>query len=73
MNLKKNFFFFYCRPKFRSYKPQDDSLKNSALEDAKAADIESEVQDQLHAAKTKPDIEELVSYLKTKYFADGIL
>ncbi|XP_058808661.1 coiled-coil domain-containing protein 12 [Phymastichus coffea] len=46
-------------PKFRSYKPSDESLKEKALEDAKAGDIESEVKDQLQAATTKPVIEEL--------------
>ncbi|XP_066581172.1 coiled-coil domain-containing protein 12 [Prorops nasuta] len=46
-------------PKFRSYKPQDDSLKEKKLADAKPGDIESEVQEQLEAAKTKVVIEEL--------------
>lgn len=49
------------RPKFRSYKPQDDSLKERALEDGKAGDIEAEVQDQLQAAAVKPVIDELVN------------
>jgi hypothetical protein len=49
-------------PKFRSYKPQDDSLKEKALEDAKAGDIEAEVKDQLQAATVKPVIEELVRF-----------
>ncbi|XP_046820715.1 coiled-coil domain-containing protein 12 [Vespa crabro] len=46
-------------PKFRSYKPQDESLKEKVLEDAKPGDVETEVQDQLNAAKTKVVIEEL--------------
>ncbi|KAF7407776.1 coiled-coil domain-containing protein 12 [Vespula maculifrons] len=46
-------------PKFRSYKPQDESLKEKVLEDAKPGDVESEVQDQLSAAKSKVVIEEL--------------
>ncbi|OXU30519.1 coiled-coil domain-containing protein 12 [Nasonia vitripennis] len=46
-------------PRFRSYKPQDESLKKIALEDAKAGDVEAEVQDQLEAATAKPVIEEL--------------
>ncbi|XP_047371306.1 coiled-coil domain-containing protein 12 [Vespa velutina] len=46
-------------PKFRSYKPQDESLKEKVLEDAKPGDVETEVQDQLSAAKTKVVIEEL--------------
>lgn len=47
------------RPKFRSYKPQDDTLKEQVLENAKPGDVESEVQDQLSAANTKVVIEEL--------------
>ncbi|XP_015176968.1 PREDICTED: coiled-coil domain-containing protein 12 [Polistes dominula] len=46
-------------PKFRSYKPQDESLKEKVLENAKPGDVESEVQDQLSAAKSKVVIEEL--------------
>ncbi|XP_043496790.1 coiled-coil domain-containing protein 12 [Polistes fuscatus] len=46
-------------PKFRSYKPQDESLKEKVLENAKPGDVESEVQDQLNAAKSKVVIEEL--------------
>ncbi|XP_011496654.1 PREDICTED: coiled-coil domain-containing protein 12 [Ceratosolen solmsi marchali] len=46
-------------PKFRSYKPQDDALKEKALEDGKAGNIEAEVQDQLQAAMAKPVIDEL--------------
>lgn len=47
------------KPKFRSYKPQDDSLKNEVLEDAKPGNVEEEVKDQLSAANTKVVIEEL--------------
>lgn len=50
---------WYCRPKFRSYKPQDESLKENVLPEAKPADIESEVKDQLNAAKSRVVIEEL--------------
>lgn len=53
--------FLDLRPKFRSYKPQDESLKEKMLEDAKPGDVETEVQDQLSAAKSKVVIEELVS------------
>lgn len=49
------------RPKFRSYKPQDDSLKENVLEDAKPGDVVAEVQDQLSAATSKVVVEELVS------------
>ncbi|XP_017886495.1 coiled-coil domain-containing protein 12 [Ceratina calcarata] len=47
------------KPKFRSYKPQDDSLKNDVLDDAKPGNVEEEVKDQLSAANTKVVIEEL--------------
>ncbi|KAF3421528.1 hypothetical protein E2986_08438 [Frieseomelitta varia] len=47
------------RPKFRSYKPQDENLKDKVLEDAKPGNVEEEVQDQLSAANTKVVIEEL--------------
>lgn len=50
---------FSPRPKFRSYKPQDEGLKESVLPDAKPGDIETEVKDQLDAAKSKVVIEEL--------------
>ncbi|KAK2575811.1 hypothetical protein KPH14_007194 [Odynerus spinipes] len=46
-------------PKFRSYKPQDESLKEKVLDDAKPGDVEAAVQDQLSAAKSKVVIEEL--------------
>lgn len=56
------FYLFQCdRPKFRSYKPQDESLKDKVLEDAKPGNVEEEVKDQLSAANTKVVIEELVS------------
>ncbi|KZC05969.1 Coiled-coil domain-containing protein 12 [Dufourea novaeangliae] len=47
------------KPKFRSYKPQDESLKVEVLEDAKPGNVEAEVQDQLSAATSKVVIEEL--------------
>ncbi|GLV42154.1 uncharacterized protein CBL_04888 [Carabus blaptoides fortunei] len=47
------------KPKFRSYKPQDESLKENVLPEAKPADIENEVKDQLNAAKSRVVIEEL--------------
>ena len=61
------FAHFIFRPKFRSYKPQDDSLKEKALEDAKPADVEAEVEEQLKAATTKAVIEELVRILLDYY------
>ncbi|XP_076677299.1 coiled-coil domain-containing protein 12 [Andrena cerasifolii] len=47
------------KPKFRSYKPQDESLKDRVLDDAQPGNVEAEVQDQLSAANTKVVIEEL--------------
>ena len=48
------------RPKFRSYKPQDDGLKENVVEGAKPADVLAEVQDQLSAGTSKVVVEELV-------------
>ncbi|EZA48075.1 Coiled-coil domain-containing protein [Ooceraea biroi] len=47
------------KPKFRSYKPQDESLKNNIIEDAKPGDVEAVVKEQLDAAGSKVVIEEL--------------
>lgn len=47
------------RPKFRSYRPEDDTLKENALEESKPIDIRAEVKDQLEAAKTGVVIDEL--------------
>ncbi|CAD6215796.1 GSCOCG00000609001-RA-CDS [Cotesia congregata] len=47
------------KPKFRSYKPQDESLKENVLEEAKPGNVESEVQDLLSAAHSKVVFEEL--------------
>jgi coiled-coil domain-containing protein 12 len=41
------------RPKFRSYRPQDDTLKENMLPDAKPGDVEAEVKDQLGSANVK--------------------
>jgi len=54
--------FLVFRPKFRSYKPQHESLKNNIIEDAKPGDVEAVVQEQLDAANSKVVIEELVSW-----------
>jgi len=54
--------FFVFRPKFRSYKPQHESLKDNIIEDAKPGDVEAVVQEQLDAANSKVVIEELVSW-----------
>ncbi|KAJ4448350.1 hypothetical protein ANN_10365 [Periplaneta americana] len=47
------------RPKFRSYKPQDDSLKENVLPEAKPGNVEAEVGEQLGSANTKVVIEDL--------------
>ncbi|CAL1676880.1 unnamed protein product [Lasius platythorax] len=47
------------KPKFRSYKPQDENLKSNVLEDARPGDVESVVREQLDAASSKVVIEEL--------------
>lgn len=52
---------FLCRPKFRSYKPQDENLQNNVIEDAKPGDVQAVVQEELDAANSKVVIEELVS------------
>ncbi|KAG8226539.1 hypothetical protein J437_LFUL007880 [Ladona fulva] len=47
------------KPKFRSYKPIDETFKENLLPDAKPADVEAEVKDQLNASNSKVIIEEL--------------
>ncbi|XP_022192090.1 LOW QUALITY PROTEIN: coiled-coil domain-containing protein 12 [Nilaparvata lugens] len=47
------------KPKFRSYVPVDDTLKESSLPAAKPGNVEEEVKDQLQAANTRVVIEEL--------------
>lgn len=50
------------RPKFRSYLPLDEELKNTAvLPPAKPGDVESIVKNELEAGKSTVVIEELVS------------
>ncbi|XP_054276792.1 coiled-coil domain-containing protein 12-like [Macrosteles quadrilineatus] len=46
-------------PKFRSYVPEDESLKENVVPAAKPGDVESEVKSQLEAANSKVVIEEL--------------
>ncbi|EEB10425.1 coiled-coil domain-containing protein, putative [Pediculus humanus corporis] len=43
----------------KSYRPQDDKLKEQIIEDSKPGDVLVEVKDQLEAAKAKVVIEEL--------------
>ncbi|XP_046565106.1 coiled-coil domain-containing protein 12-like [Haliotis rubra] len=47
------------RPMFRSYKPQDDGLKEHALDTIKPGDVENEVKHQIEAGKTKHIVEEV--------------
>lgn len=43
----------YFRPRFRSYKPQDEALQEAKLEDGEPAVVEEEVRDLLEAGKEK--------------------
>ncbi|KAK6644440.1 hypothetical protein RUM43_000707 [Polyplax serrata] len=47
------------KPKFRSYRPQDEKLKEQIIEDAKPGNVEIEVKEQLEAASSKVVIDEL--------------
>lgn len=51
--------FVVCRPKFRSYNPQDEELQNQVVPSAQAGDVVSKVQGQLESAKSKVVIDEL--------------
>lgn len=54
------FYTHLCfRPKFRSYKPQDEELQEQVVSAAQAGDVVSKVQNQLQAAKSKVVIDEL--------------
>lgn len=67
LNLNENVFF---RPKFRSYVPEDETLKENVIPSAKPGDVESEVKDQLNAANSRVVIEDLVS--KTSFMYNNI-
>lgn len=54
-----NLTLFNFRPKFRSYKPEDEKLKESLVTEAKPGDVSKEIKDQLDAAKSKVVVEEL--------------
>ncbi|XP_059479272.1 coiled-coil domain-containing protein 12 [Neocloeon triangulifer] len=47
------------KPKFRSYRPQDEVLQDKVIPDAQPGDVEEEVKEQLEAAKNRGIIEEL--------------
>lgn len=47
------------KPKFRSYKPQDESLKESVMPSAKPADVAEEVKEQLAAADSRVVMDDL--------------
>uniref|UniRef100_A0A2A4JIB9 Cwf18 pre-mRNA splicing factor n=1 Tax=Heliothis virescens TaxID=7102 RepID=A0A2A4JIB9_HELVI len=47
------------KPKFRSYKPQDETLQEAKLDDAEPAAVEAEVQDLLEAGKEKIVLQDL--------------
>lgn len=63
-----NNFLFYFRPTFRSYKPQDENLKKSVLDEAKPGNVQTLVQDQLSLASNTAVDEELVRKIKNKIF-----
>lgn len=52
-------FSVFIRPVFRSYKPQDESLKNSSLPQIKPMDVTEKVQSQMEAAKTEKILDEV--------------
>ncbi|KAJ8889504.1 hypothetical protein PR048_009003 [Dryococelus australis] len=54
-----NIFDALPRPKFRSYRPLDEGLQESVIEDAAPGDVAEEVQAQLEAANTRVVIEQL--------------
>ncbi|XP_060077240.1 coiled-coil domain-containing protein 12-like [Ylistrum balloti] len=47
------------KPVFRSYKPQDESLKEQSIPVAKPADVAEKIQSQLEASTTKEVVEEV--------------
>lgn len=47
------------KPKFRSYRPQDEVLQEAALPEAQPAAVDEEVKDLLEAAKEKVVIDDL--------------
>ncbi|CAB3239351.1 unnamed protein product [Arctia plantaginis] len=47
------------KPKFRSYKPQDEKLKEAKLAEAEPAAVENEVKDLLEAGKEKVVLQDL--------------
>ncbi|CAK1598905.1 unnamed protein product [Parnassius mnemosyne] len=47
------------KPKFRSYKPQDETLQEAKLEDAEPAAVDNEVKDLIEAGKEKVVLQDL--------------
>ncbi|XP_032513060.2 coiled-coil domain-containing protein 12 [Danaus plexippus] len=47
------------KPKFRSYKPQDENLQKEKLQDAQPAQVEEEVKDLVEAGKEKVVLQDL--------------
>ncbi|CAG5127159.1 unnamed protein product [Candidula unifasciata] len=47
------------RPMFRSYKPESDSLKDSAKQAAKPIDVKESIKDQIEAGKTDHIVSEV--------------
>lgn len=70
ISLVKSQWKCFFRPKFRSYVPEDETLKENVIPSAKPGDVESEVKDQLNAANSRVVIEDLVS--KTSFIYNNI-
>jgi len=53
--------FFYSRPRFKSYIPEDEGLKAELIPTPQPGDIVAEVEDQLKAGETVFTVQELVN------------
>ncbi|CAH2105583.1 unnamed protein product [Euphydryas editha] len=58
-NHSKNEQIVLPKPKFRSYKPQDETLQKEKLEDAEPSFVEEEVKDLVEAGKEKVVLQDL--------------
>lgn len=53
--------YFYSRPRFKSYIPEDEGLKAELIPTPQPGDIVAEVEDQLKAGETVFTVQELVN------------
>ncbi|XP_047528876.1 coiled-coil domain-containing protein 12 [Vanessa atalanta] len=58
-NTTKNEPIVLPKPKFRSYKPQDETLQKEKIEDAQPSLVEAEVKDLVEAGKEKVILQDL--------------